>query len=83
MEGWIFGCDICQEVCPWNRFAKESTEHDFLPRPGHANPYLNALLAMDEAPFNEEFAGTPIRRTKHAGMVRNARIVSETRIDNA
>ena len=77
MDGWIFGCDICQEVCPWNRFAQESSEPDFLPRPGHANPDLEVLQAMDEATFNEEFAGTPIRRTKHAGMVRNAQIVAE------
>ncbi len=83
MEGWIFGCDICQEVCPWNRFAKESTEHDFLPRTGHANPDLEVLQAMDEAAFNEEFAGTPIRRTKHAGIMRNAHIVNETPIDES
>jgi len=83
MEGWIFGCDICQEVCPWNRFAKESTEHDFLPRTGHANPDLEVLQAMDEAAFNEEFAGTPIRRTKHAGIMRNARIVNAPPIDES
>lgn len=83
MEGWIFGCDICQEVCPWNRFAKESTEHDFLPRPGHANPDLEVLQAMDEAAFNDKFAGTPIRRTKHAGIMRNAHIVNETPIDES
>ncbi len=83
LEGWIFGCDICQEVCPWNRFAKDSTEHDFLPRPGHANPDLEALQAMDEATFNEEFAGTPIRRTKHAGIMRNARIVHAPPIDES
>jgi epoxyqueuosine reductase len=74
MEGWIFGCDICQEVCPWNRFARPSTESDFAPRPGHANPELSKLVAMDEDAFNEEFAGTPIRRAKHAGMQRNAKI---------
>ncbi len=74
MEGWIFGCDICQDICPWNRFAKTSTEPDFMPRPGHANPNLNELCAMDEDTFNDEFAGTPIRRAKHQGMVRNAEI---------
>jgi len=75
MAGWVFGCDICQEVCPWNRFAPPSSEPDFAPRPGHANPKLDELCAMDEATFNEEFAGTPLRRTKHAGIVRNAEIV--------
>ncbi len=74
---WVYGCDICQDVCPWNRFETTTTESDFFPRPGHANPNLNALLKMNEDEFNEEFAGTPIRRTKHAGMQRNARIVSK------
>ena len=72
MEGWVFGCDICQEVCPWNRFAMQSTEPDFAPREGQAHPRLDDLIAMGESEFNERFAGTPIRRAKHAGMRRNA-----------
>lgn len=75
MEGWVFGCDICQEVCPWNRFATTGSESDFAPREGHANPNLDDLLAMSEAEFDREFAGTPIRRTKWQGMLRNAQIV--------
>ena len=71
---WIFGCDICQEVCPWNRFQETTTEADFLPRPGHANPNLDDLITMQEDAFLDEFTGTPIRRAKHAGMQRNARI---------
>lgn len=72
MDGWIFGCDICQEVCPWNRFQQPTTEVDFVPRAGQAYPLLEDLAALDEEQFNTRFAGTPIRRTKHAGMVRNA-----------
>jgi epoxyqueuosine reductase len=72
MDGWIFGCDICQEVCPWNRFQQPTTEVDFVPRAGQAYPLLDDLAALDEEQFNTRFAGTPIRRTKHAGMVRNA-----------
>ena len=75
MEGWIFGCDICQEVCPWNRFKQTSTETNFAPRDGQAHPRLDDLITMDEDTFNERFAGTPIRRTKHAGMVRNAKLL--------
>jgi epoxyqueuosine reductase len=75
MEGWVFGCDICQEVCPWNRFARPTSEGDFAPRPGQAHPDLETLIAIDEAAFNERFAGTPIRRARHSGMQRNARIV--------
>ncbi len=72
---WIFGCDVCQEVCPWNRFATETSEEDFLPRPGHANPDLDVLLALDEDSFDAEFAGTTLRRAKYSGMMRNAAIV--------
>jgi epoxyqueuosine reductase len=78
MEGWIFGCDLCQEVCPWNRFQQTSTEPDFAPREGQAHPRLEELIAMDETTFNERFAGTPIRRTRHAGMVRNAKLIKSS-----
>jgi epoxyqueuosine reductase len=69
---WVFGCDICQEACPWNRDVKPTSEPGFSPRPGHAHPDLDALVAMDEAGFREAFAGTPILRAKQAGMARNA-----------
>lgn len=71
---WVFGCDVCQEVCPWNRFARQTDADDFAPRPGHANPSVDGLLAMDEAIFNAEFAGSPLRRAKLGGIQRNARI---------
>jgi len=73
---WVFGCDVCQEVCPWNRFAYQSSETDFLPRPGHANLDLTGLAAMDEPSFRKEFEGTPILRARFEGMQRNGRIVS-------
>jgi epoxyqueuosine reductase len=77
---WVFGCDICQEVCPYNHTKRmggavgPSSEKDFHPKPGHANPDLAGLLHMDEGTFRAEFAGTPILRAKHAGMRRNASI---------
>jgi epoxyqueuosine reductase len=74
MDGWVFGCDICQEACPWNRKAPHTAENDFHPRPGHANPQPEDLLKMDEAEFRAEFEGTPILRAKREGMQRNARI---------
>lgn len=76
---WVFGCDICQEVCPWNRFAQPSSEAAFHPCEGQANPDLAELMAMDETAFNDRFAGTPIRRAKHAGMRRNAEIALANR----
>jgi len=75
----IFGCDICQEVCPWNRRTPETTERDFLPRPGLANSDLEDWLSMDEAAFDRLTAGTPLRRAKYAGIRRNARIVAQNR----
>jgi len=74
---WVFGCDVCQEVCPWNRFAKETAEPDFHPRPGHAALDLAEIRRMDEPTFDERFAGTPLRRAKLAGLQRNARVVEE------
>ena len=72
MGPWVFGCDVCQEVCPWNRFATQTSETDFSPRPEQANPLLPNLLAMDQNEFKETFSGTPIMRAKHKGMKRNA-----------
>jgi epoxyqueuosine reductase len=76
-EDWMYGCDICQDVCPWNRFEIETDERDFHARPNHANPTLEMMLRMDEDTFNKEFEGTPIRRTGHISMQRNAKIVQQ------
>jgi epoxyqueuosine reductase len=81
MGDWVFGCDVCQEVCPWNRFERVTDESDFHPREGQANPALQTLSTMGREDFDERFIGTPIRRTKHAGMVRNARIVAKNQGD--
>lgn len=72
---WVFGCDVCQEVCPWNRFARETTATAFHPRAGCANPNLDELSSMDELQFNQRFAGSAIRRAQLSGIKRNAGIV--------
>ncbi len=74
---WVFGCDICQEVCPWNRAPSMTDETDFHPRNGHANPNLDDLARMNDAAFLEAFAGTPIMRAKRSGMQRNAGIAKK------
>ncbi len=76
-DNWVFGCDVCQDVCPWNRFARETTEPDFLPRPDQASPNLDDLAALSEPQFRARFSGTPLMRAKHAGIVRNANIARE------
>lgn len=75
MNGWVFGCDICQEACPWNR--REPLEAEVVERGRRPFPTLDAeaLLGLSEAEFTRLYAGTPLMRTKYAGMLRNARTV--------
>ncbi len=70
----VFGCDICQDVCPWNRKAPASSAEEFEARPGLVNPALTWLTEMTAEEFREMFRGSPIRRTKHSGLRRNAAI---------
>ena len=73
---WIFGCDICQEVCPWNRFAPSDSLPEFAPRAEIKSTRLVDLLALDEAGFERLFAGTPLFRTGREAIVRNAAVVA-------
>ena len=72
-EGWIYGCDVCQEVCPWNQNPIESEEARFQPRPELLNPSLEAAAAMTVEEFQTLTKKSAIRRTKHSGWVRNAK----------
>ncbi len=75
-ENWIYGCDICQDVCPWNRkFAAETTEERFAPREWNVAPDLHDWKDMSPGEFSEKFKGSPIKRTKRDGLSRNVRIV--------
>src|SRR5690348_15058740 len=68
----LFGCDICQDVCPWNRKAPGSTEPELQPRPELVNPALEWLAEMNASQFAETFRGSPVRRAKLSGLRRNA-----------
>jgi epoxyqueuosine reductase len=69
---WIFGCDLCQEVCPVNRHRAPPNHPEFAPRPEvGSSPDLIPLLDLTEAEFRERFRGSPIRRAKWAGLRRN------------
>jgi epoxyqueuosine reductase len=70
----IFGCDICQAVCPWNRKAPISSESAFLPRAGFAAPELMPLLRLSEDEFRARFRGSPISRAKRRGLLRNVAV---------
>ncbi len=68
----VFGCDICQNVCPWNRKATATTAPEFQPREGLVNPALEWLAEMSAEEFREKFRGSAMRRTKRSGLRRNA-----------
>ncbi|MBK9455480.1 MAG: tRNA epoxyqueuosine(34) reductase QueG [Bacteroidetes bacterium] len=71
MENWIFGCDICQDVCPWNRFAKQHQEPKFLPTDDLKNVAANDWKEVTAEIFNQVFKHSAIKRTKWSGWERN------------
>jgi epoxyqueuosine reductase len=74
----IFGCDVCQEVCPWNRrFARPTAEPAFLPRLDAGDPrapHLLELMTLDDEGFRQRFRGSPVIRTKRRGLLRNVAV---------
>ncbi len=75
MGDWVFGCDICQEVCPYTKAARPEPDPEFLPQHlDHAYPSLRWLLTMSEAAFRERYAGKATLRTRRVGLARNAAV---------
>lgn len=75
LDGWAFGCDVCQDVCPWNRKGPDGREPDLLPRPEWSNPDLIAWIEADPAEFRRRIKGTALSRAKRSGLVRNAALI--------
>jgi len=71
---WIYGCDICQEVCPWNKFSTPTTEKRFFPKQMNLNINLNEFYNISDKEFNKRFQFSPIRRLKLTVFKRNVRI---------
>src|SRR2546429_1602805 len=72
---WVFGCDVCQEVCPYTRAAAPEPDPALLPRSlDNAYPSLHRLLTMTDGEFRETYRGTPVLRAKRRGLGRNAAV---------
>jgi epoxyqueuosine reductase len=74
MENIIYGCDICQDVCPWNKKALVTDNKHFMPRDNLFNPLLSEIAELTFEEFNKTFKNSPIKRTKRKGMLRNIMI---------
>jgi epoxyqueuosine reductase len=77
-QNWIYGCDICQDVCPWNRFQNETDEPAFHPREENIAPKLTELAELSQEEFSRRFRNSPMKRAKHSGLTRNAKAVIES-----
>ena len=75
MDNWAFGCDVCQTVCPWNRFAKPHQEPDFEPHPELLSLTKKEWEEMNEAVFNTVFRKSAVNRTKYEGLKRNIKFL--------
>ena len=79
LDGWVFGCDVCQEVCPWNRKAPPGREEELAPSDAFEDPDLVDWLRMPPDAFDAMLRGTALKRSKRAGLLRNASLILGTR----
>ena len=75
-QNWMFGCDICQDVCPWNRFAKPTNEIEFVPLPEVLNFSTSNWEELSEESFKKIFKDSPMSRAKFSGIRRNLKFIS-------
>jgi len=77
LEGWLYGCDICQDVCPWNHVSVTTDEHRFEPRAGNVNASLAEVLELTPETYARRFRHSAMKRAKLSGLQRNARALLE------
>ncbi len=75
MENWVFGCDICQDVCPWNRFSKPHKEEAFIPKEGLLEMSRKDWIDMTDEVFRKVFKNSAVKRTKFDGLKRNLNFI--------
>jgi len=78
LSGWLYGCDICQDVCPWNRFEQVTPEGRFAARQGNVDADLEEVCEMTQPDYAERFRGSAMKRAKLSGLQRNARALLQT-----
>jgi len=76
LAGWLYGCDICQDVCPWNRFEQATSEARFEPREGNVDVELDEVLEFTPETYAARYRGSAMKRARLAGLQRNARALS-------
>lgn len=79
LSGWLYGCDICQDVCPWNRFEEPTAETRFAPRDGNVNAELAEILELSLETYAARYRGSAMKRSKLSGLQRNARALINVR----
>jgi epoxyqueuosine reductase len=81
LDGWLYGCDVCQDVCPWNRFQTTTGEQRFEPRKNNVSPDLEEILTLSHDDYVERFRGSAMKRTKLSGLQRNAKALMEKNLE--
>ena len=79
MDNWLFGCDVCQDVCPWDRFSKPHTEQAFTAHKEILNLSSQEWEALEESTFNTIFKHSPLKRSKWKGLQRNIQFINKTK----
>jgi epoxyqueuosine reductase len=81
-QNWMFGCDVCQDVCPWNRFSTKHNETKFTPLPQILNFSNKEWEELTEEAFKKIFINSPLKRSKYSGIKRNIKFLQHPKIDN-
>ena len=76
LAGWLYGCDVCQDVCPWNRFEQATAETRFAPREGNVDVELDEIMELTPETYAARYRGSAMKRAKLVGLQRNARALN-------